>query len=68
MIAQIFGRPKRAREEPALDLSGEIPIPISDERLTISIPVPVDVIPPVSSPGQIFQEASSSSGVKRPVQ
>ena len=58
---------KRAREEqPALDLSGEIPIPSADERLTIPIPVPVDVIPPVSSPGQIFQEASSSSGVKRP--
>ena len=57
---------KRAREEPAQDLSGEIPIPSADETLTIPIAVPVDVIPPVSSPGQIFQEASSSSGVKRP--
>ena len=56
---------KRACEEPAQDLSGEIPIPSADETLTIPIPVPVDVIPPNSSSGQIFQEASSSSGLKR---
>ena len=52
--------------KPAQDLSGEIPIPSADETLTILIPVPADVIPVNSSPGQIFQEASSSSGVKRP--
>ena len=57
---------KRAREEPAQDLSGEIPIPSADETLKIPFPVPSDVILVNSSPGQIFQEASSSSGVKRP--
>ena len=57
---------KRAREEPAQALSGEIPIPSAGETLTIPIPASSDVIPANSGPGQIFQEASSSSGVKRP--
>ena len=59
---------KRAREEPAQDLSGEIPIPSADETLTnpeISL-VPSGVIPSTSIPDQFSQGASSSSGVKRP--
>ena len=57
---------KRAREEPAQDLSGEIPIPSADETLTIPeiLPVPSGVIPSNSIPVQISQGASSS-GVKR---
>ena len=59
---------KRAREEPAQDLSGEIPIPSADETLTNPeiLPVPSAVIPSNSIPGQASQGASSSSGVKRP--
>ena len=54
---------KRAREEPAQDLSGEIPIPSADETLTNpEIPlVPSGVIPSTSIPNQF-----SRSGVKRP--
>ena len=58
---------KRAREEPAQDLSGEIPIPSADETLTNpEIPaVPSGVNPSSSIPIQISQGTSSSNGVKR---
>ena len=58
---------KRAHEEPAQDLSGEIPIPSADKTLTNpEIPaVPPGVIPSSSIPIQISLGASSSSGVKR---
>ena len=58
---------RRAREEPAQYLSGEIPIPSADETLTNpEIPaVPFGVIPSSLIPVQISPGASSSSGVKR---
>ena len=58
---------KRAREEPAQDLSGEIPIPSADKTLTnpVILAVPSSVIPSSSIPIQISPGASSSSGVKR---
>ena len=56
---------KRAREEPAQDLSGEIPI-LRDELTNSEIlAVPPGVIPSSSIPVQISPGASSSSGVKR---
>ena len=60
---------KKAREEPAQDLSCEIPIPSADETLTIpEIPaVPSGAIPSNSITVQISPGASSSSGVKRTV-
>ena len=65
--AQVSGRPNRAREEPAQDLSCEIPIPSADEMQTNpEIPhVPSSVIPSSSIPVQISPGASSSGGVKR---
>ena len=58
---------KRAREEPAQDLSGQIPIPSSDEMMTNpEMPaVPSGVSPSSSIRVQIFPGASSCSGVKR---
>ena len=58
---------KRAREEPAQDLSGEIPIPSADETLANPeiLAVPSGVIPSSSIPIQISPGASSSSCVKR---
>ena len=49
---------KRAREQPAQDLSGEIPIPSADETPAMN--------PSNSIPDPVSQGASSSSGVKRP--
>ena len=58
---------KRAREEPAQDLSGEISIPSADETLTNPeiLAVPSGVIQSSSIPAQISPGASSRSGVKR---
>ena len=58
---------KRAREEPAQDLTGEIPIPSADETLTNAeiLAVPSGVIPSSSIPIQFSPGASSRSGVKR---
>ena len=58
---------KRAREESAQDLSGEIPIPSTDEMLAIlEIPPVSSGVTPLSSiPVQISPGASSNSGVKR---
>ena len=58
---------KRARQEPAQDLSGEIPILRDDETLTNSeiLAVPPGVIPSSSIPVRISPGAASSSGVKR---
>ena len=58
---------KRAREEPAQDLSGEIPIASADETLTNPeiLVVPSGVVPSGSLPDQISPRASSSSGVER---
>ena len=58
---------KRAREEPAQDLSDEIPIPSANETVTShEIPeVPSGAIPSSSIPVQISPGVSTSSGVKR---
>ena len=58
---------KRARDEPAQDLSGAVPIPSANEmRAILEIPaVSSGVIPSISIPVQISPGASSSSGVKR---